>query len=169
MRSAIPVLVLLLLAVLPAHAHADAARGSAARALKPLMIRPMESSAACSLQWRSTPSWLRPGERVVKTLMEGWLGTDSTVKPESVRLGISGVYYESETATFSILGLAFRTEDDAKRAEKTLVGRYAKTDTQRFARRGPYVVIFSQPPPTNEACANWMWDELGRRLATVSL
>jgi hypothetical protein len=171
MRPAVSLVVLLLVGVAPAApARADAARGRAARALKPLVIRPMDSSAACSLEWRSTPYWLRPGQRVVQTVMEGWLGADAPVKPEALRLGISGVYYDGETrtTTFAIIGFAFRTEEDAMRAEKILADRYAKTNAQRFMRRGPYVVILAEPPPTNEGCAAWMADELGRRLARVS-
>jgi hypothetical protein len=159
-------LVLLLLAGAPA-AHADPARGRVARALKTLVIRPMDSSAACSLEWRSTPFWLRPGQRVVETVINGWLGPDSGVTPNALRLGISAVYYESETNTFAIIGFAFKKEEDAMRTEKTLNDKYGKTTAHRFARRGSYVLVLAEPPPTNEACGTWMWQELSDRLAKV--
>lgn len=168
MRPALSLFLLLLAASLPAgSAHADAARGKAARALKPLVIRPMDPPAACSLQYRSNPHWLKPGERLVETVIAGWIGTDSGITPASLRLGISAVYYESETTTFAIIGFAFRDEKDAVTAEKTLADRFANKTEHRFARKGPYVVVLAQPPPINEACGKWVWEELGRRLAKV--
>ena len=164
-----PVLsLLLLLAGLPGLAHADAARGKAARALKSLIIRPMDTTAVCSLQYRSTPYWLRPGQRLVETVIGGWIGTDSGITPGSLRLGISAVYYESETSTFAVIGFAFRNEKDAEVAEKTLTERFATKTEHRFTRKGPYVVVLAQPPPTNERCCTWMWEELQRRLGKVS-
>ena len=168
MRPLLPLLVLLLAGLPAGAAHADVARGKAARALKTLVLRPMDASASCSLEYRSTPFWLRPGTQVVNTVVDGWLGTDSGVTPQALRLGISSVYWESETNTFTIIGFAFRTEDDAVRAEKTLIERYAKTSAHRFARRGSYVLILAQPPPLNEECGKWMWEELSRRFAGVS-
>jgi hypothetical protein len=165
-----PVLLLLalFLAGLPAAARADALRGKAARALKTLIIRPMDAPAECSLSWRSTPYWLKPGGRLLETVVAGWIGTDAGITPESLRLGISGVYFESETSTFAIIGFDFETEKDAMTAEKTLAARFEGKTEHRFARRGTYVVVFAQPSPTNNACAQWMWEELGRRLQKVT-
>jgi hypothetical protein len=128
----------------------------------------MDAPSVCSLQYRSMPFWLRPGSRIVETVIAGWLGTDSGITPESLRLGISAVYYESETHTFAVIGFAFRTEKDAVVAEKTLADRFAKKTEHRFTRKGPYVVVLAQPPPTSEACGTWMWEELERRLAKVT-
>lgn len=166
MRPAL--LLLALLACLPAPVRADAERGRAAKALKRLIIRPMDAPAECSLQWRSTPYWLKPGGRLLETVVAGWIGTDAGIVPESLRLGISGVYFESETNTFAIVGLDFKDEKDAARAEKTLTDRFAGKTEHRFARRGTYVVVFAQPSPSNDACADWMWEELGRRLREVA-
>jgi len=160
--------LLLLLAGVPQLVHADAARGKAAAALKPLIIRPMDAPSLCSLEYRSMPFWLRPGQRTVETVIAGWLGTDSGITPESLRLGISGVYFESETHTLAVIGFAFRTEKDAAVAEKTLADRFAKKTEHRFTRKGPYVVVLAQPPPINEQCGKWMWEELERRLAKVT-
>ena len=160
--------LLLLLAGVPQLVHADAARGKAAAALKPLIIRPMDAPSLCSLEYRSMPFWLRPGQRTVETVIAGWLGTDSGITPESLRLGISGVYFESETHTFATIGLDFKTEKDAITAEKTLEQRFAGKTEHRFVRKGTYVVVFALPSPTNSACANWMWEELGRRLQKVA-
>jgi hypothetical protein len=166
MRPVLP--LLLLLAGLPALAHADPARGKAARVLKTLVIRPMDTGAACTLEYRSMPFWMKSGQRIVETVIAGWIGTDSGITPESLRLGISAVYYESEQAhTFAIIGLAFRDEKDAVVAEKTLTDRFAAKTQHRFTRKGPYVVVLSQPIPTNEQCGTWMWEELQRRLAKV--
>ena len=165
-----PVLLLLalLLASLPAAAHAATARGKAAKALKTLIIRPMDAPAQCSLQWRSTPYWLKPGGRLLETVVAGWIGTDAGITPESLRLGISGVYFEGETHTFAIIGFDFKTEKDAVAAEKTLGERFAGKTEHRFVRKGTYVVVFALPSPTNNACAQWMWEELGRRLDKVA-
>jgi hypothetical protein len=162
-------LLLGLLAVQPAPAFADPALGKVARALKPIIIKPMDAPAQCSLQWRSTPFWMKRGERIVETVIAGWIGTNAGITPESLRLGISGVYYENETTTFAIIALAFETEKDAEVAEKTLAERFAGKTDHRFARRGTIVVVFAQPPPTNADCGTWMWEEIGRRLAKVTL
>ena len=162
-------LLLGLLALLPAPTFADPALGKVARALKPIIIKPMDAPAQCSLQWRSTPFWMKRGERIVETVIAGWIGTNAGITPESLRLGISGVYYDNETTTFAIIALAFKTEKDAEVAEKTLGERFAGKTDHRFARRGPIVVVFAQPPPTNADCGAWMWEEIGRRLAKVTL
>ena len=165
-----PVLLLLalLLAGPPPAAHAATERGKAAKALKTLIIRPMDAPAQCSLQWRSTPYWLKPGGRLLETVVAGWIGTDAGITPDALRLGISGVYFESETHTFAIIGLDFKTEKDAITAEKTLEQRFAGKTEHRFVRKGTYVVVFALPSPTNNACAQWMWEELGRRLDKVA-
>ena len=165
-----PVLLLLalLLAGPPPAAHAATERGKAAKALKTLIIRPMDAPAQCSLQWRSTPYWLKPGGRLLETVVAGWIGTDAGITPESLRLGISGVYFESETHTFAIIGFDFKTEKDAMTAEKSLSDRFAGKTEHRFVRKGTYVVVFALPSPTNNACAQWMWEELGRRLDKVA-
>jgi len=165
-----PVLLLLalLLAGLPRAAHAGTERGKAARALKSLIIRPMDAPAECSLEWRSTPYWLKPGGRLLETVVAGWIGTDAGITPDALRLGISGVYFESETHTFATIGLDFKTEKDAITAEKTLEQRFAGKTEHRFVRKGTYVVVFALPSPTNNACAQWMWEELGRRLDKVA-
>ncbi len=158
-----------MLGALPAgSAHADAARGRAGRVLKTLVIRPMDTNAACSLEWRSVPHWLRPGQRLLETVIAGWIGTDAGITPDSVRLGLSGVYYEKETSTLALIALALKTEENAVRTEKTLVERYDKTTAHRFMRRGPYVVILAVPPPADEECTNWVWEELGRRLGEAT-
>jgi hypothetical protein len=165
MPAVVVVLLTGLLGALPAGtAHADAARGRAGRVLKALVIRPSETGAGCSLEWRAQPRWLRPGQRLMETVLAGWIGTNAGVTPESVRLGISSVYFEGGTSTLALIGLALKTEDDAVRAEKALVDRYAKTTAHRFTRRGPYVVILGVPPPGNDKCSSWMWEELERRL-----
>jgi hypothetical protein len=165
-----PVLLLLalLLAGPPPAAHAASERGKAAKALKTLIIRPMDAPAECSLQWRSTPYWLKPGGRLLDTVVAGWIGTDAGITPDALRLGISGVYFESETHTFAIIGFDFKTEKDAITAEKTLEQRFAGKTEHRFVRKGTYVVVFALPSPTNNACAQWMWEELGRRLDKVA-
>jgi len=165
-----PVLLLLalLLAGPPPATHAATERGKAAKALKTLIIRPMDAPAQCSLQWRSTPYWLKPGGRLLETVVAGWIGTDAGITPDALRLGISGVYFESETHTFAIIGLDFKTEKDAITAEKTLEQRFAGKTEHRFVRKGTYVVVFALPSPTNNACAQWMWEELGRRLDKVA-
>ena len=165
-----PVLLLLalLLAGPPPAAHAATERGKAAKALKTLIIRPMDAPAQCSLQWRSTPYWLKPGGRLLETVVAGWIGTDAGITPDALRLGISGVYFESETHTFAIIGFDFKTEKDAVAAEKTLGERFAGKTEHRFVRKGTYVVVFALPSPTNNACAQWMWEELGRRLDKVA-
>jgi hypothetical protein len=170
-RPALPVVLLSgLLAALPAgYAHADAAKGQTAKLLKSLVVRPAEANAACSLQWRSTPRWLRPGTRLLETVLAGWIGTNAGVTPESIRLGISGVYFEKETSTLALIGLALKSEGDAVRAEKSLVDRYGKTTPHRYMRRGSYVVILAVPPPANEQCRNWMWVERGRRLQKATV
>ena len=145
-------------------ARADAAKGQAGGVLKALVIRPADANAACSLAWRSQPHWLRPDSRLLGTVLAGWIGTDSGITPESVRLGISGVYFEGETTTLALIGFAMKTEEDAVRAEKTLANRYAEKTAHRFMRSGPYVVILAVPPPGEEKCSTWMWEELGRRL-----
>jgi hypothetical protein len=169
-RPALPVVLLSgILGVLPAgSAHADAAKGQAGRVLKALVVRPADANAACSLAWRSRPHWLRPESRLLGTVLAGWIGTDSGITPESLRLGISGVYFESETSTLALIGLAMKTEEDAVRAEKTLVDRYDKKTANRFMRRGSYVVILAVPPPGEEKCSSWMWEEIGRRLGKVA-
>ena len=162
-----PTVVLLagILGVLPAGpARADAAKGAAGRVLSALVIRPSDANAACSLAWRSRPHWLRPNTRLLETVLAGWIGTDSGITPESLRLGISGVYFQGETTTLAMVGLAMKTEEDAVRAEKTLIDRYAKKTANRFMRRGSYVVILAVPPPGEEKCSTWMWEELGGRL-----
>jgi hypothetical protein len=159
------VLLAAILGVLPAWpAHADAAKGQAGKVLSALVIRPGDAKAACSLAWRSRPHWLRPDTRLLGTVLAGWIGTDSGITPESLRLGISGVYFESETSTLALIGLAMKTEKDAVLAEKTLVERHAGKTANRFMRRGPYVMILAVPPPGEEKCSTWMWEELGRRL-----
>ena len=165
-----PVLLLLalLLAGPPPAAHAATERGKAAKALKTLIIRPMDAPAQCSLQWRSTPYWLKPGGRLLETVVAGWIGTDAGITPDALRLGISGVYFESETHTFATIGLDFKTEKDAITAEKTLEQRFAGKTEHRFVRKGTYVVVSALPSPTNNACAQWMWEELGRRLDKVA-
>jgi hypothetical protein len=167
MRPVLLVLALLLAGPPPA-AHAGAERGKAAKALKTLIIRPMDEPAECSLQWRSTPYWLKPGGRLLETVVAGWIGTDAGITPESLRLGISGVYFESETHTFAIVGFDFKAEKDAITAEKTLEQRFAGKTEHKFMRKGTYVVVFALPSPTNNACAQWMWEELGRRLEKVA-
>jgi hypothetical protein len=161
-------LLLGLLALLPATALADPALGKTARALKPLVIKPMDAPAQCTLEYRSKPFWMKPGERIVETVIAGWIGTNAGITPESLRLGISSVYYDDETTTFAIIGLAFETEKDAEVAEKTLGERFAGKTDHRFTRRGPIVVVLAQPPPTNESCGKWVWEEIGRRLAKVA-
>ena len=159
------VLVAGILGVLPAGpARADAAKGQAGRMLSALVVRPGDAKAACSLTWRSQPHWLRPDTRLLGTVLAGWIGTDSGITPESLRLGVSGVYFEGETSTLALIGLAMKTEEDAVRAEKTLLQRYEKKTANRFMRRGPYVVILAVPPPAEEKCSGWMWEEIGRRL-----
>ena len=162
-------LLLGLLALVPSPALADPALGKTARALKPLVITPMAAPAQCTLSYRSMPFWMKPGERIVETVIAGWIGTNAGITPESLRLGISAVYYDNETTTFAIIGLAFKNEKDAEVAEKTLAERFSGKTDHRFTRRGPIVVVLAQPPPTNESCGKWMWEELGRRLAKVSL
>jgi len=162
-----PTLVLLagILGVFPAgSARADAAKGQAGRVLKALVIRPADADAACSLAWRGQPHWLRTNSRLLETVLAGWIGTDSGITPESLRLGISGVYFQGETSTLALIGLAMKTEEDAVLAEKTLAKRHAEKTANRFVRRGPYVVILAVPPSGEDKCSTWMWEELGRRL-----
>ena len=161
-------LLLGLLALRPAPALADPALGKTARALKTLVIKPMDAPAQCTLEYRSNPFWMKAGERIVETVIAGWIGTNAGITPESLRLGISTVYFDNETTTFAIIGLAFKTEKDAEVAEKTLDERFTGKTGHRFTRRGPIVVVFAQPPPTNESCGKWMWEEIGRRLAKVT-
>jgi hypothetical protein len=168
MTPALRVLVLVVAGLAAGLAHADSPKGKAARALKTLSLRPMDAGAACTLEYRSTPFWLRPGTGVVNTVFDGWFGSDSGVTPDALRLGISTVYLESEKNTFTIIALDFMTEEAAVRAEQKLTERHGKTTAHRFARRGPYVLILAQPPPVNEECGKWMWEELGSRLGAVS-
>ena len=164
MRSTL-LLLAATLGVLPVgSAGAGAAKGQAGRVLSALVIRPGDAGAACSLAWRSRPHWLRTNTRLLDTVLAGWIGTDSGVTPESLRLGISGVYFQGETTTLALIGFAMKTEEDAVRAEKTLAKRYAEKTANRFMRRGPYVMILAVPPPGEEKCSTWMWEELGRRL-----
>ena len=109
-----------------------------------------------------------PGGRLLETVLAGWIGTDAGITPDALRLGISGVYFESETHTFAIIGFDFKTEKDAMTAEKSLSDRFAGKTEHRFVRKGTYVVVFALPSPTNNACAQWMWEELGRRLDKVA-
>jgi hypothetical protein len=162
-----PTAVLLagILGVLPAaRVGADAAKGRAGRVLSALVVRPADAKDACVLTWRSRPHWLRRDTRLLGTVLAGWIGTDSGITPESLRLGVSGVYFESDTSTLALIGLAMKTEEDAVRAEKTLLERHEKNTANRFMRRGPYVVILAVPAPGEEKCSTWMWEELGRRL-----
>jgi hypothetical protein len=151
-----------------APARADAERGRAARVLRTFVVRPSEAAPHCALRRRSTPTWVRPEKdvRLLDTIVAGWFGTGGEVTPAMIRLGISGVYWEGEAGTLTIIGLAFREQARARAAEELLRGRYAQTG-HRFAREGPWLMILGVPPESSAACVEWLWRWLGARLAAA--
>lgn len=169
MRIVAPALAVALaaaaLAVPPARA--DAERGRVARLLRPFFVAPAAAAPECVLRWRGTPYWLRPGKRIVETVIAGWFGTDTAVKPDTILLGTSAVYWEGAEGTLTAIVLAFRSADVAAEAERVLRERHGETTAQRFARRGTFVLILAVPPPANAACADRLWALLGERLAAL--
>jgi hypothetical protein len=169
MRCTLVVLAAVLAAAVPSDpaARADAAGDRAVRVLPALVIRPAEASADCQLRWRSRPHRLSAKNDDTKTLLDGWLGPESGLTPDDVRKGMTMVYHAGDEGSLAIIGIAFRDDDHALKAEQRSSAQFATGTVHRFTRRGPLVAILGVGPPIRKECVQWMWEELDRRLAAA--